>query len=67
MCWVRSPPTWGSAATTWARSINVNDFSTYVAVRRELAPQTAARLNAGRIKGKAVKVRLLTGQDTAWA
>ena len=47
--------------------INVNDFSTYVAVRRELAPQTAARLNAGRIKGKAVKVRLLTGQDTAWA
>ena len=47
--------------------INVNDFSTYVAVRRDLAPQTAARLNAGRIKGKAVKVRLLTGQDTAWA
>ena len=47
--------------------INVNDFSTYVAVRRELAPQTAARLNAGRIKGKAVKVRLLTGQDTVGA
>jgi ATP-independent RNA helicase DbpA len=43
--------------------INVNDFSTYVAVRRELAPQTAARLNAGRIKGKAVKVRLLSGQE----
>ena len=41
--------------------INVNDFSTYVAVRRDLAPQTAARLNAGRVKGKAVKVRLLTG------
>ncbi len=47
--------------------INVNDFSTYVAVRRDLAPQTAARLNAGRIKGKLVKVRLLTGQDTPWA
>jgi ATP-dependent RNA helicase DbpA len=46
--------------------INVNDFSTYVAVRRELASDAAARLNAGRIKGKAVKVRLLTGQDTAW-
>ena len=44
--------------------INVNDFSTYVAVRRELAPQTAARLNAGRIKGKSVKVRLLSGQDS---
>jgi ATP-independent RNA helicase DbpA len=44
--------------------INVNDFSTYVAVRRELASDAAARLNAGRIKGKSVKVRLLTGQDT---
>lgn len=43
--------------------INVNDFSTYVAVRRELASGAAARLNAGRIKGKAVKVRLLTGQE----
>jgi len=43
--------------------INVNDFSTYVAVRRDLASDAAARLNAGRIKGKAVKVRLLTGQD----
>jgi ATP-independent RNA helicase DbpA len=46
--------------------INVNDFSTYVAVRRDLAGDAAARLNAGRIKGKSVKVRLLTGQDTAW-
>jgi ATP-independent RNA helicase DbpA len=43
--------------------INVNDFSTYVAVRRELASDAAARLNAGRIKGKAVRVRLLTGQE----
>lgn len=43
--------------------INVNDFSTYVAVRREIASDAAARLNAGRIKGKAVKVRLLTGQE----
>jgi ATP-independent RNA helicase DbpA len=44
--------------------INVNDFSTYVAVRRDLAGDAAARLNAGRIKGKSVKVRLLTGQDS---
>ncbi|MFY8124544.1 MAG: ATP-dependent RNA helicase DbpA [Hydrogenophaga sp.] len=44
--------------------INVNDFSTYVAVRRELASDAAARLNTGRIKGKAVRVRLLTGQDS---
>ena len=44
--------------------INVNDFSTYVAVRRDLASDAAARLNAGRIKGKSVKVRLLTGQDS---
>ena len=44
--------------------INVNDFSTYVAVRRELASDAASRLNAGRIKGKSVKVRLLSGQDS---
>ncbi len=39
--------------------INVNDWSTYVAVQRDIAQQAASRLNAGRIKGKSVKVRLL--------
>ncbi|MFW5328937.1 ATP-dependent RNA helicase DbpA [Hydrogenophaga sp. ZJX-1] len=40
--------------------INVNDWSTYVAVDRAIAEQVASRLNDGRIKGKSVKVRVLT-------
>ena len=39
--------------------INVNEWSTYVAVDRSIARQAANRLNAGRIKGKGVKVRVL--------
>ena len=39
--------------------INVNEWSTYVAVKRDIAQQAASRLNAGRIKGKSVKVRVL--------
>jgi ATP-independent RNA helicase DbpA len=39
--------------------INVNDWSTYVAVDRTIAEQVASRLNDGRIKGKSVKVRVL--------
>ena len=39
--------------------INVNEWSTYVAVDRDIANQVASRLNAGRIKGKSVKVRVL--------
>lgn len=39
--------------------INVNEWSTYVAVNRDIAQQAASRLNAGRIKGKSVKVRVL--------
>jgi ATP-independent RNA helicase DbpA len=41
--------------------INVNEWSTYVAVDRAIARQAASRLNAGRIKGKSVKVRVLEG------
>ncbi len=41
--------------------INVNDFSTYVAVAADVAQQAEQQLNAGRIKGKSVKVRLLQG------
>ncbi|MCW5651645.1 MAG: ATP-dependent RNA helicase DbpA [Ramlibacter sp.] len=41
--------------------INVNEFSTYVAVDRAIATEAARRLNAGRIKGRSVKVRLLEG------
>jgi ATP-independent RNA helicase DbpA len=39
--------------------IDVNDFSTYVAVQRELAERALRGLNAGRVKGRAVKVRAL--------
>jgi ATP-dependent RNA helicase DbpA len=39
--------------------INVNDFSTYVAVAREVADDALRRLNAGKVKGKSVKVRRL--------
>ncbi len=44
--------------------INVNDFSTYVAVSRDIAPDVLRRLSSGRIKGKNVKVRLLDLQST---
>ena len=39
--------------------INVNEFSTYVAVQAELAQTVAVQLGHGRIKGRSVKVRLL--------
>ena len=39
--------------------IDVNDFSTYVAVRREVADQALRGLNAGKVKGRSVKVRRL--------
>ena len=39
--------------------IDVNEFSTYVAVARGIAQDAANRLDRGRIKGKSVRVRLL--------
>ncbi|HSV34106.1 MAG TPA: ATP-dependent RNA helicase DbpA, partial [Ramlibacter sp.] len=39
--------------------IDVNEFSTYVAVDRGIGHDAARRLNDGRIKGKSVKVRVL--------
>ena len=39
--------------------INVNEYSTYVAVAADIAVQAERQLNAGRVKGKSVKVRLL--------
>ncbi len=39
--------------------IDINEFATYVAVERTIAHETVARLNGGRIKGRAVKARLL--------
>ena len=42
--------------------INVNEFSTYVAVDSSIAKDAVNRLSEGRIKGKNVKVRILDGQ-----
>ncbi|CAB3752544.1 ATP-dependent RNA helicase DbpA [Paraburkholderia humisilvae] len=39
--------------------INVTEFSTYVAVERGVAREALRRLNAGKVKGKKVKVRLM--------
>jgi ATP-independent RNA helicase DbpA len=39
--------------------INVNEFSTYVAVQAALAPKVESQLLHGKIKGKSVKARLL--------
>ena len=44
--------------------INVNEFSTYVAVERGIAAQAVARLNAGRVKGKTVKARLVVPEQS---
>ncbi|MDQ2778389.1 MAG: ATP-dependent RNA helicase DbpA [Pseudomonadota bacterium] len=41
--------------------IDVNDFSTYVAVEAEIADAVLRKLSAGRVKGKSVKLRLLEG------
>jgi ATP-independent RNA helicase DbpA len=39
--------------------IDINDFSTYVALRADAADQALRGLNAGRVKGRSVKVRRL--------
>lgn len=39
--------------------IDINEFATYVAVARDIAHEVVTRLNSGRIKGRAVKARLL--------
>ncbi len=44
--------------------INVNDFSTYVAVSRDIAHEVLRKLATGRIKGKGVKVRLIDAHST---
>jgi ATP-independent RNA helicase DbpA len=39
--------------------INVNEFSTYVAVDAAIADQVLRRLSAGKVKGRSVKLRML--------
>jgi ATP-dependent RNA helicase DbpA len=41
--------------------INVNEFSTYVAVAHEIAAKALKALNDGKVKGKKVKARLMEG------
>ncbi|TFZ08891.1 ATP-dependent RNA helicase DbpA [Ramlibacter humi] len=45
--------------------IDVNEFSTYVAVERGIAKQVAFKLNAGKVKGRSVKVRVLGDEQDA--
>ncbi len=40
--------------------ITVTDQTTYVAVARDIARETVRKLSAGKVKGKTVKVRILT-------
>ena len=39
--------------------INVNEFSTYVAVERKIAGDALHKLAMGKVKGKSVRVRLM--------
>ena len=45
--------------------IQVTEFCTFVAVSRDVASQACAKLNAGKVKGKSVRVRILTVTDQA--
>jgi ATP-independent RNA helicase DbpA len=38
--------------------VNINEFSTYVAVARDIAPQVPRKLTAGKVKGRTLKVRM---------
>ncbi len=57
----------GTAGFTAAQvgKINVNEFSTYVAVERSIASLAAQKLGAGKVKGKTVKVRMLGARGLA--
>ena len=46
-------------AASQVGKINVNEFSTYVAVDRQIAEKALKALSAGKVKGKKVKVRLV--------
>ena len=48
-------------AGTQIGKISVNEFSTYVAVDRQIAAAALRKLQAGKVKGRSVKVRLLEG------
>ncbi len=48
-------------AATQIGKINVNEFSTYVAVARDIADKALRALNEGTVKGKRVKARHMEG------
>ncbi len=43
--------------------INVTEFSTFVAVQRGIAHDALRKLNAGKVKGRSVKVRLMRAES----
>ncbi|TBR74535.1 MAG: ATP-dependent RNA helicase DbpA, partial [Burkholderiaceae bacterium] len=43
--------------------INVTEFSTFVAVQRDVAQDALRKLNAGKVKGRSVKVRLMQAES----
>ncbi len=43
--------------------IQVTEFCTFVAVARDVATRACAKLNAGKVKGKSVRARILTVAD----
>jgi ATP-independent RNA helicase DbpA len=55
----------GGAAYTREQigKIQVTEFSTFVAVTRDVAKQACAKLNAGKVKGKSVRARVMTLAD----
>ena len=55
----------GGAAYTREQigKIQVTEFCTFVAVARDVANAACEKLNVGKIKGKSVKVRVMSGQD----
>ncbi len=55
----------GGTAFTRERigKIQVTEYCTFVAVARDMADEACAKLNTGKIKGKSVKVRVMTGHD----
>jgi ATP-independent RNA helicase DbpA len=57
----------GGAAYTREQigKIQVTEFCTFVAVARDIAKAACAKLNAGKVKGKSVRVRLMTVADNA--
>ncbi len=45
--------------------IQVTEFCTFVAVARDVAAQACAKLNAGRVKGKSVRARVMSLADSS--